>query len=239
MDAFIKDLYLRWTSNGGHAFRIGIIPVPHWEETSEAVWAYRSLEATIMDVQGISASRDFGVRVDGPLVDGDRLNYSVMFGNNNGQRPEDDRGKRVYAGLHSRPGEHLVLGASFDYAGYTDLRESGITVHGFVGYEGERFSLGVEPFWSQIDFENESDVSTVGISLFTHASVTETWRVVGRIDFSKVDAPLGDVSSILGIAGISYEPIRNVRLMPNLWISKIENQDKAEARGRFTFEFRF
>lgn len=236
MDAFVKDLYVRWQSSSGHAVRIGILPIPHWEDSAERVWAHRALEATVMDLFGIAASRDMGVRVDGPLLDDGRLEYTLMVGNNNGVRPENDRGKRIYGALLSRPSEHVVLSASFDYAGYTDQRERGITAHAFAGYQNDRLGAGVEPFWNRIELTNDGDVTTSGVSLFAHAKLANHWRVIGRFDLAEVEAGAGATFALIAL---SFEPIPNARFLPNVWIMKQEGADSAEVLGRLTFEFSF
>ena len=251
MEPFVKDLYLRWRSNGGHSIRLGIIPIPHWG-TSEDVWAYRSLEQTVLDLFGVASSRDMGIRVDGPLM-GDRLGYSVMVGNNNGTRPEDDEGKRFYGQLQSRPLESLVVTAGFDYAGYVDERDDGLTLHLFAGYDLGSATVGVEPFWNRIDYSpmfvdpggTISTVTTSGISLFAHAAVAPSWRVIGRVDLAEVvvdaaavGADDSSVATTFGLAAVSYSPTPNVQLMPNVWIQSTQDSD-AEVLGRFTFAYSF
>lgn len=238
METFVKDLWLRWRSEGGHAIRIGILPTPHWE-TSEAVWGYRSLDATVMDVLGIATSRDFGIRVDGPILEGGALEYSVAFGNNNHVRPEVDRTKRVYGALTSRPSDRLVIGLSADYAGYDDAREQGITVHALAGFEADRFTIGVEPFWNQIEFESDGEMTRSGVSLFGHLGLADRWRIIGRVDVAEHNSELADIGSVRGIIALSFEPNQAIRLIPNVWINKIEGDDEADVRGRFTFEYRF
>ncbi len=61
---FVKDAYLRWKNIGKNEFIFGIQPPPAYE-VSEAAWAYRSLEKTIMDLRGIVSSRDIGVSLRG------------------------------------------------------------------------------------------------------------------------------------------------------------------------------
>ncbi|HEX7071448.1 MAG TPA: hypothetical protein VF190_11610, partial [Rhodothermales bacterium] len=168
----------------------------------------------------------------------DRLTYSVMVANNNALLPESDQSKRVYAGLTSSPVEHIVVGVSADYAGYEGELESGTTLHAFAGYESDRFSAGVEPFWNRLQLTDDGEAVLSGVSVFAHVGITDSWRVIGRVDLASPSGDEDGPNSTLGIVAISFEPIQNVRLMPNVWLLKQEGTD-AEVRGRFTFEFRF
>lgn len=238
MEAFVKDLYVRRKSRSGHAISIGIMPPPLFE-LSESVWGHRSLEATILDFTGVADSRDFGVRLDGPVLDESRLEYSLMFGNNNAIRPENDRGKRLYGQLRSLATEHLAFSAAVDYAGPSDGRDRGLTLHGFAGYRGGRGGAGIEPYWSRVEYTAGGSETLIGVSLFAHRLVTDRWRLVGRVDYTDIDRAGEPESLVLGVVGVAYEPDRNVRFIPNLWITRYETADTAELRGRFTFEFSF
>ena len=239
MQAFAKDLYLRWRGETGHQARIGIIPTPVFGFT-EDVWTFRSLEKTAMDLYGVASSRDMGVRVDGPLLPDGILGYHLMFANNSGVRPENDKGKRGYVQLSSQPSDALVFTIGGDYAGFTDQRERHVTAHALGGYRSPAFAFGIEPFWQRVRFEGNVHSTTSGLSLFAHGTITGPWQLVGRIDRIRLESVLDDVShSTFGLVAISYQAVSNVRLMPNLLIHKLDGEEAATVLARFTFEFWF
>ncbi len=172
---FVKDLWVDWNYASNHSARVGIMPPPAFQ-LSQDVWGFRSLEKTILDVQGINAPRDFGIRFDGSLsVQGDLVRYAVMLANGDppiyfglynalynedgtrGTLPEHEKNKRGYAQISIHPSDKLVFSAGADYGKYSYQ----YTIDGefirwpthrevrasvFGGYQGEVARFGVEAF---------------------------------------------------------------------------------------------
>src|SRR5512143_1605427 len=64
---FVQDAWLRWKNIfKGSDLYFGIQPTSAYE-VSEGIWAYRSLEKTIMDLRGIVSSRVLGIALRGKL----------------------------------------------------------------------------------------------------------------------------------------------------------------------------
>lgn len=139
----VKDAYIRWKSIfSGSDFYFGIQPTPAYE-ISEAVWGYRSLEKTIMDLRGIVSSRDMGVSLRGSILEKGMLSYWILFGNNAGNKPEIDKYKRLYVNVQTKPTEELVATVYVDYGGrakknnpytLTTVSNDMTTYAFFVGY---------------------------------------------------------------------------------------------------------
>ena len=156
---FVKDLWVDWNYAGDHSARLGVMPPPAFQ-LSERVWGYRSLEKTILDLQGANSSRDFGIRFDGPIPIGNGfVRYAAMLANGNGNWDNaDDKYKKGYARISIHPSDQLVFSAGADYERYlyqnsTDglglfrtapYRDTRVSLFG--GYEGNTARFGVEAF---------------------------------------------------------------------------------------------
>ena len=168
---FVKDMWVDWNYTGNHSARVGVMPPPVFQ-LSEHVWGFRSLEKTIIDVQGVNSSRDFGIRFDGPIpIHNGLVRYAVMLANGSGNRAEHDKNKRGYAQISIHPSNKLVFSVGADYGKYLNqfsrdgavfrsplYREVRASVFG--GYEGDVARFGVEAFLYELKREEEQ-TSTV------------------------------------------------------------------------------
>ena len=237
----IKDLYLTWQSEAGHALTFGITPPPVFG-ISEDVWGYRSLDQTIMDLNDIASSRDFGVRATGPLAGDGLLRYAVMYANNRGVKPESNKSKRVYARLQASPGESLVFTLGGDYAGYEG--EGGapgpadaFTAHAFAGYATPGLRAGLKGYWQRFSY----DLATpdhFGVSLFAALQMADDWEAVGRVDRARHETLFEAFYRTYALAGVAYRPHEMVRFMPNLRLLKRDDQT-ANLQARVTLHVDF
>ncbi len=169
---FVKDMWVDWNYTGNHSARVGVMPPPVFQ-LSEHVWGFRSLEKTIIDVQGVNSSRDFGIRFDGPIpIRNGLVRYAVMLANGSGNRAEHDKNKRGYAQISIHPSDKLVFSVNADYGKYLNeynldgeifrsppYREVRTAVFG--GYEGDVARFGVEAFLYELKREEEEQTRTV------------------------------------------------------------------------------
>ena len=163
---FVKDMWVDWNYTGAHSARLGVMPPPAFQ-LSEGVWGFRSLEKTILDVQGVNSSRDFGIRFDGPIpIRNDLVRYAVMLANGNGNRADDDKYKKGYARISIHPSDKLVFSVGADYEKYLDdfIIEGDIVISRpyrkmrtsvFGGYEGGIVRFGLEAFLYALKLEEE------------------------------------------------------------------------------------
>ena len=177
---FVKDMWVDWNYTGNHSARVGVMPPPVFQ-LSEHVWGFRSLEKTILDVQGVNSSRDFGIRFDGPIpIRNGLARYAVMLANGDpplysnlsalGGRSEilveHDKNKKGYAQISIHPSDKLVFSVGTDYGKYLNqfsldgevfrsppYREVRTAVFG--GYEGDVARFGVEAFLYELKREEE------------------------------------------------------------------------------------
>jgi len=82
LSVMVKDAFLDWKSliPNGHLM-IGLQGTPNIN-MAEGIFGYRSLEKTIQDLHGVSASRDLGVSVSDKFSDA--FSGGLLIGNNNG-----------------------------------------------------------------------------------------------------------------------------------------------------------
>ena len=259
---FVKDAYLRWKNIfSGSDFYFGIQPTPAYE-ISEGLWAFRSLEKTIMDLRGIVSSRDFGIALRGKLIGDGTVNYWLFLANGNAQRPENDKYKRYYAHVQVKPISNLQATAYFDYVDRADIANpyspgarvgnSMSTLAGFIDYgEQDMFNLGAEAFMQATanGYNNGTSLvsrNSMGLSLFGSVNLQPDIAIVGRYDYfdSNTDGnSKGDIRNYV-IAGLSWKPNKNVSVIPNILYETYESAPggpsiDASLTARLTFYFIF
>jgi len=234
--AVVKDLSLRWAYSGKHSATLGITPPPAFG-LAEDVWGYRTLARMVMDRQDIADSRDFGLRLDGPIADG-TVRYAVMFANNGTVQPETDKYKRVYGQLQVRPTDQLLLVLGADRAGYNDERDAATRLSAFAGYSRERFRIGLDGYWSRIAMTDGDSRTRVGASLFGVLQLASSWDLIARLDRSRATRPGPDRYETFVLGAVAYRPHPNVVLTPNLRVSD-PSDAAAETTARMTVEVSF
>lgn len=223
---------------------IGMTNTPTFEN-SEEFWGYRSVEKTIVDFRGLASSSDLGVNLKGFVDDGHRIGYSAMIGDGTGQRPEDNRYKRLYFTLPIRPAEDLRIEPYVDYedaAGNADR----VLYKLFVGYELRRMALGAELVDRVNHVTTGRNREPFGISVFARAKASDQLAAFARYDRWQPDTRAADrVDSDLYIAGLDWEPFKDVHFMPNVEATGYRARGTAVApphhdlQARLTFYYRF
>lgn len=226
---------------------VGMMNTPTFEN-SEEFWGYRSVEKTIVDFRGLATSSDLGVNLKGHLDDGRRIGYSAMVGDGTGQKPEDNRYKRAYLALPLRPTEDLRIEPYVDYEGFQDNAGNSdrVLYKLFVGYELGRAAIGAEV----VDRVNHRLVGRnrepFGISVFGRARASDRLSGFARYDRWQPDTRAANrVDSDLYIAGLDWEPVKDVHFMPNVEATGYRARGAAVApphhdlQARITFYYRF
>lgn len=243
---YVKDLFLNWKVGGGHSVRMGVTPPPAFQ-VAEEVWVYRGLEKTILDLNRVVSSRDFGVRANGPLGT-DKIRYGVMVGNNSTVFGEDDKYKRVYGQLEFYPTENVIAAIASNWAAYDGIRENQLAFSAVAGYITEGWRVGAEGFYEINTFNRVDDAVSIGGSFFADYYFTPQWGFVGRVDRvqrERLVEPesglprIGTANTTLGLAAVAFRPHKGVRLMPNVLFVKDDDIDTADVQGRFTVRFDF
>lgn len=231
---FVKHAYLKWKGALGGDLFIGESGTPTWA-VSEKVWGYRSIEKTVLDLNGIGSSADIGLALRGSAG---ALSYHLMVANGPGQRPENNNGKKLYASVQLQPGEgnHLELYGDIDMLPGGDS----ITLKGFAGRRGDGFQGGAELF-VHIDQEAAvtdpgADVTRSGLSAFGSLPVAENWRGFARVDAVNNDDL--DTMDLTLIGGLDWAADEQVHIMPNLYVQLPDGPDP-HIQARVTGFYRF
>lgn len=243
ISVFVKDAYLQWKNVfNNHDFIFGMQPTPAYE-VSEAAWAYRSLEKTIMDLRGSVPSRDIAASLKGRLGSGGKFDYWVMLGNGSGNTPETDKFKRLYFQLHWKPTEKFQATFYQDYRALPDitnpndsagfLSNNSYTTAWFVNYGiKDQYGLGYEGFFTKQQNGNKSgseapfrlgDKTTTGHSVWGWYNFNPIVGVVGRYDMYEPNTDSNGDKRDLFIASLVLKPHKNVFIMPNLEFEKYQD----------------
>jgi hypothetical protein len=254
---FVKDAYLKWKGIfTGSDLVFGFSPTPAFE-ISEELWAYRSLEKTIMDLRGIVSSRDLGIDLKGKLTGDGVVNYWLKFGNNSGNSPESDKFKRYYGQIDLKisPQVRATAYADFDAQSKRIDAVDGKTKDnnrmvfaGFLSYRDEnKYTLGVEGFYRtlQNNFRPAAgavlqDQKGFGVTAFAWGAVSDEIRLVGRFDHYDPNTDVNNDGINLFIVALDYMPAKDVHVMPNLYLQTYQAPNAAsDVIGRVTFYYIF
>lgn len=221
---FIKTAYLEWKEiipEGSMA--IGLVPTPTWVwGWSERIWNYRAIEKTIADLHKHGNATDIGLVIRGKFDSEGDFGYVAMVGNGAGQKPETNRYKKVYGSLYVKPVKQLILEGYADFEGGPDKKTNHI-FKGFIAYQQERFTLGVEAYQRRNKGAGISGVDEVpsGISSFIWGTLNEKLNAFARYDFYNPDTKISNsgLEENFFVAGFDYVPNKNVHLMPNILVT--------------------
>lgn len=223
LNPFLKDAYLKWT-RGRHNVLFGLSPSPTWERV-EAIWGYRAVEKTPLDLQKFGGSRDLGVAVQGAFDADKKFLYHFMIGNGSDTKSETDKDKKLYLSLAAKP----VKGATIEIYGDWENRKGDkdwLTLQGFASYEQEKYRAGLH-FVQQTRKQGAGadDLKLEILSLFGARQLSEKAWAFARVDRMLDPIPGSDkiaylpfapAKSTLLIAGADLKPIPEVHLMPNV-----------------------
>jgi hypothetical protein len=252
---FVKHGYLQWTKSDWRTTTyFGLSGTPTWG-VIEDFWGYRPVAKTLLDLQRIGSSTDFGVAVKGSIDATKKLSYHAMVGNGSGINGETDKEKRGYLSLTARPVKGLVVEGygEYDPRGKDNNR---YTVQGFLGYEQEKFRVGAQ-FASQTrqTGKGKDNLNISGFSVFGTTQVVEN-RLWALARFDKMFEPNPDGERIAYtpyantagsntiILGLDWIVAKDVHIMPNLFLVFYDEpaRDKkpdADIMPRFTVYYRY
>jgi hypothetical protein len=256
LGVFVKNAYLQVRSvfpRGDVLF--GLLSTPTFE-SSEAFWQYRSIEKTVADFWSVRNSSDLGLQVRGWLDGEHHVGYNAMVGDGNGQKPESDRFKTVYFGVPLRWG-YLRLEPYADYqAGRVNAGKAAVsdtvaktaqaTYKVFAGYEFRRWALGVEALSRLNRQGGKPDQEPRAFSVFARATLHPLLAAFARVDGWRPDQRSANrVDVRLWIAGLDWQPVKDLHVMPNVEAAQYLRRGTAAApahhdlQARITFYYLF
>jgi hypothetical protein len=248
LSLYMKTAYLEWKNLVPQSsLSIGLVPTPTWINV-EGLWGYRSVEKTITDFRGLGSLTDMGVHLRGTLFSEGSVGYSLMVGNGNAQKPENNKYKKYYAMVNGTPLQNLSVEAYADYEPYAQEKDR-TTWKVFLSYQASPLMIGAE-ILEQVQQRQDSifaDAAPFGISLFSWYRCSEILKVYGRIDYydpNRYSSKTGFSEYFISL-GFDYMPIPNVHFMPNIWINAFSDKSSAGQKKdpdivpRITFFFMF
>ncbi len=190
------------------------------QQTSEEVWAYRSIEKTVDDIRGTPVY-DFGAELQGWFDSRGNFGYDLMVGNGQAARPENDLYKWFYGDVYAKFfNKRLVIDLYQDYEklnwGVFTKGLNGPWHHDrnmtklFAAWNTEKFTVGFEGFTNTL----LGDVKVTGkdgntyyrttkaldMSLFVRGRILSDHKGNARLGyFARYDNydPSGDLGSII------------------------------------------
>lgn len=248
LSLYMKTAYLEWKNLvPNSSLYIGLIPTPTWINV-EGQWGYRSVEKTITDFRGLGSLVDMGVHLRGTLFSERSVGYSLMIGNGNAQKPENNNFKKYYAMINGKLIQNLSLEAYMDYES-NPQRKDRTTWKAFLSYQEPSLMIGTEII-EQVQKKQDTlfaDYAPFGISVFSWYRLSHQWKVYGRIDRydpNRFSSHTGFYEYFISL-GLDYMPISNIHFMPNIWINTFTDKTSsgrtksADVVPRITFVFLF
>lgn len=223
MNPFVKEANLTWKP-ASHAIQGGMIPTPTWVEIVEGHWGYRSVEKTPVDLHRFGSAVDLGVAIKGSFNE-ERLGYHLMVGNGAGTRSETNGEKKFYGSFHFKPLKELIVQVYGDIEPGNQNNDH-YTLFGFSGYTKENWRVGLL-FISRIEQLVGGNHRFIEI-LSGHGAFKVVEKIWGfaRVDRMFDPSPTGNqidyipfnttADSTFIVAGVDYEPIKDVHLIPNM-----------------------
>ena len=217
MQGYLRNIYLQY-DNGKVTLRGGII-TPEQIVMVDKLWNFRYIYRPFIDINGMTFASDLGVFIKYKPSDMAAIDFSVT----NGRGYKDlapDSTFRYIAGLTLLPVKDFV------FRGYIDMmsknNETQWTMSLSGAYLGPKFTLGAEYLYQKSHLNTEGhDYS--GFNIFSSVKLNEKFSLFGRFDYLFSEIPAGateawnitkDGSTIIG--GLDYNPVKGVRLSPNL-----------------------
>ncbi|MGE5175723.1 MAG: hypothetical protein ACM3JJ_05045 [Hyphomicrobiales bacterium] len=196
-------------------FLFGLLGTPTWE-SSEDFWGYRAIEKTIGDFQGFGSSADLGVQLKGAFDAEHRIGYNVMIGDGTGQKPENNRYKKFYVSLPLKPTDGIVIEPYMDYEN-GPMKNDTATYKIFAGYSFKKGNVGGELYDRIIHVTTGANKEPIGYSIFGHYAFHEKATGFARYDGFQPDTRAADrIDQALWMAGVDWNPYKDVHVMPNL-----------------------
>jgi hypothetical protein len=229
---FVKLAYLEWKEiipQGSIAF--GLVPTPTWA-LSEKMWNYRAIEKTVTDMRGLGGASDLGITLRGKFGNDGMFGYAFMIGNGNGQKPENNKSKKYYGSISAKPVNGFTAEFYADHEskmmnsqGHETMSRT--TLKGLAAYQNEKFTAGIEVMKQTQKKVTDSTDLTLGFSLFAWAPIAGSGKLNAFARFDRFDPDTDNSSSWKEnfiTAGIDYMPIKNIHIMPNVWMNSFSKK---------------
>jgi len=215
MAAYVKNAYLRYKDKN-LSISFGMISTTQFK-VQEHAWGYRYIEKSFQDEYKYNSSADLGLSAAYHI--GEMVSADVIIANGEGYKKiQGDSSLRTGFGLTITPLKNFTGRVYYDFSTKVNTLSSIAT---FIGYAGNRFSLGAE-YTKQLNPGFVSDRELEGISFFGTLYPSPNWKVFARYDNLSSNTPAGETADWnlskdgqLLMAGFEFSPVRGIKLAPN------------------------
>ncbi len=249
MSVMVKDAFINWknVTDGGNII-IGLQGTPQIN-MAEGIFGYRSLEKTIEDLHGISASRDLGVSFNQKFSDS--FTGGLLVGNGSSNSVPTNRYKAAYLYLQFNPMKEftILLNGQYNGTGIDVFNRTGDVI---VNYANSDFSLGAQYFLNGINTAGGATTKKNGLSVNGWVGLMSNLRLVLRYDMYTPNGDLKNTTTIavpspypystqsLILGALDWTVEKNVHLMPNVeTVSYGGSGTTADLLARATFYISF
>jgi len=261
LEPFVKHLYLTIKNVIPNSqMSLGLSTTPTFSGIEE-FWGLRSIEKTIMDLNGNASTVDLGVGLAGNFRAGGQLRYHVMAGTGSGTRNESDNSKRLYGNLSFTSNSGIFIQPYVDYQ-FKDgeiedrilslpnnVRATGElnTLSLFAGikrpklrFAGQVFQQAPTRLQTVNSVASEQDITSRGISFFGVLQPKKSVGLFARFDNYDPNTDVDNDGYNLIIAGVDLAPHESIHFMPNIWFQDFEADGREPTTVmRLTFEFKY
>jgi len=253
MTPVVKDAYLAYKFGKQKAY-LGISGTPTFG-VIESVWGYRAIEKNALDLQKMASSRDFGLSLKGQFDSEGQLQYHAMIANGASNKEEMDKGKSIMASVAFWPTNEIVFEVYGDYVGNSGKSDTYIN-QAFVGYKTKDLHGGLQ-FARQTILaadDNSSDANLNILSAFMSGSLSESVKLIGRVDKMFDVNPSGNkvaytpfdnsASFTEFIVAVDYKVAKDVSIIPNVEFVKYDENNNGvtptnDIYGKLTVHWKF
>ncbi len=242
MSVMVKDAFINWknVTDGGNIV-IGLQGTPEIN-MAEGIFGYRSLEKTIQDLHGISASRDLGVSYNQKFSDA--FMAGLLLGNNSSNSVPSNKYKSAYLYLQFNPVKEftILLNGQYNGTGVDVFNRTGDVI---VNYANSDFSLGAQYFLNGINTAGGGTTKKNGLSLNGWVALMDQLRLVARYDMYTPNADtkntsFGNSVQSLILGALDWSVRKNVHFMPNFeYVTYGLSGSTADILARATFYITF
>src|ERR1035437_72382 len=245
---YIKAANIRWKNFvKNNDLIIGQSSTPVSATVTEAIWGYRSIEKTVIDMRALARTNELGIALQGKLNDKGDYGYNFMIGNGGkgGQFTEVDKNKKGYGELYAKfLDQKIVVDVNGSYEEVSVVNKQYIETGKLaIAYVSKPFVVGVE-----LVSQNQANAATdttngkknaklVYVTPFAVSAYVRGQFIENRLFyFARYDSYNPNTSytpshkySTAGMitnkerfftTGLDYTPLTNVHIMPNIWYDK-------------------
>lgn len=235
--AFLKMAEIKYSPARFIDLRIGQLLNTQYLTTQDKFWGYRYIYFTYQEVHRYGNPADFGAQVD--LKYGDKLLNQISVTNGDGPfKSQDENGKFLYSNnLEIYPVKGLILKLYADYSPESDtakLAKDKYAFSAFAGFKTDKFRVAVE-YNKVVNYGYRENTDYYGVSTFGSYTINPKFDVLVRYDYINRSFPLNLEKAHLIIAGVQYQPMKNLLCSVNL--RNLSPADRLMVYGSFGITF--